>query len=102
MVVRNTSIHKVAFYPLKGQLGKIIVHCTAKCLGVRCSHLQPVGHDNDRGISDGTEQLFGCPLLFFPVVLLLHLHRAKTDRQKIFRTSISTTVHINILHSFSH
>lgn len=45
------------------------------------THLQPVGHDDDRGISDGAEQLLGRPLLFFPVVFLLHLQEAKRGRQ---------------------
>lgn len=41
-------------------------------------HLQPVSHNNDRGISDGAEQLLRSPLLFLPVVLLLHLQGAQT------------------------
>lgn len=48
----------------------------------RRSHLQPVGHDNDRGIGDGAEQLFGGSLLLFSVVFLLHLQGTQTDGQQ--------------------
>lgn len=39
------------------------------------THLQPVGHDDDGRICDGTEKFFSGSLLLFSVVLLLHLNK---------------------------
>lgn len=36
-------------------------------------HLQPVGHDDNAGVLQGTKQFFGCPFLLLPVILLLDL-----------------------------
>ena len=47
--------------------------CVCVCLKAVSRDLEPVGHDDDRGVCDGAQQLLGRSLLLLSVVLLLHL-----------------------------
>ena len=47
--------------------------CVRVCVEVLSADLEPVRHDDDRGVCDGAQQLLGRSLLLLSVVLLLHL-----------------------------
>jgi len=52
------------------------------CHDAAVVHLEPVGHDDDRRVRDGAEQLLGRPLLLLSVVLLLHLQGEERERRE--------------------
>lgn len=52
-------------------------------------HLQPVGHDDNAGVLECTEEFFSCPFLFLSVILLLELMDEEKKKQRKIESQVT-------------